>query len=186
MGLFTNRKRDDDPTDVIHSGQVIEALEPTQDETTHGEPAPDGSEPLAGHDFADDAVERGAVNSDDAAPFVDEALVSEDEATRALAEFGITLEETAPAVPPGPRRALTEQPTATAQAGNVEIDALGLLEMLGVDQDASLIDISDARLRFLAEHDPVAETDAEAAEIKERIRRQVNVAYASFRLTHAD
>ena len=66
-------------------------------------------------------------------------------------------------------------------AGEIDVD--GLLEMLGVNADASLIDISEARLRFLSEQDPSSETNEDAAQIKERIRREVNTAYASIRLT---
>ena len=198
MGLFTNRKREDDDAEVVQAGEAIDALDPAwiDDEAEEAQnaaiwpaptdvPAPPNTDviPEVAAPFIDE------VRPDVAAPFVDPNSVNgtdEHEAARALAEFGITLEETEPTMPPGPRRPLADQPTGMAHAGNVEIDAHGLLEMLGVEPDAALIDISDARLRFLAEHDPAAEGDADAAAIKERIRRQVNVAYASFRLTHAD
>jgi len=56
--------------------------------------------------------------------------------------------------------------------------------MLGVDDSATLIDISEAQQRFLADHQPVDSDDADAAAIKEAIRREINSAYASFRLTY--
>ncbi len=69
-----------------------------------------------------------------------------------------------------------------ATAGNVEIDDVGLLELLDLEPGASLVEVSEARLRFLTEHDPEVEQDPEAALLKRKIRRQVNAAYASFRL----
>lgn len=80
-------------------------------------------------------------------------------------------------------RQLDDRPPA--HVGNVEIDVPGLLDMLGIDQTATLTDISEARQRFSAEHEPNGYDDADAAEIKEKIRREVNTAYALFRLTHA-
>ena len=118
-----------------------------------------------------------AIDPESAAPF------AETEAAIALAEVGITLEETEPELPPGPRRSLEERPRT--QAGNVEVDAEGLLQMLGIESRATLAEISEAHRRFVADHDPSAETDQEAAIIKERIRRQINMAYASFRLTRS-
>lgn len=84
---------------------------------------------------------------------------------------------------PLPKRRLEDQ--HRAQAGNVQIDAAGLLEMLGVDRHSDLETISRAWQRFLAEHQPIDSDDADTAELKERIRREVNTAYASFRLTRA-
>lgn len=114
------------------------------------------------------------------------------EASSTLAQFGIAPVDDAvdaPLLDPAPdvdltlKRRLEDRPRV--QAGNVEIDAAGLLNMLGVDHNATLIDISDARQRFLAEHLPADSDDVDAAELKEKIRREVNTAYASFRLTHA-
>lgn len=81
---------------------------------------------------------------------------------------------------PGRARRLEDQPQ---QAGNVEIDAAGLRALLGVDDDASLVEISAACQRFVDEHRPSDADDVDAAELKERIRREINTAYASFRLT---
>lgn len=110
------------------------------------------------------------------------------DAASTLAQFGISVDADTDGlgihVAAAPRRRLEDQPRA--QAGNVEIDAAGLRSMLGVPDDASLLDISSARQRFLADHEPVDGDDTDAAELKERIRREVNTAYASFRLTHAD
>lgn len=190
MGLFTNRKREVED-DTVRSSDAIRAVEPSWID----EPAPPMPEPVDEHENA--AADQGWFAAaapdplpDRAAPFTDPApsdtVGADHEAERALAEFGITLAETEPAVPPAPRRSLTDHPVGTVHAGNVEIDARGLLDMLGVTPAATLMDISEARLRFLAEHDPAAEDDPEAARIKERIRRRVNTAYASFRLTLAD
>lgn len=191
MGLFTNRKRevaDDDvqpprilggeesswiedpPAPLAPNQGTDEGLSPTNDITdwfggVTTDVVPERAEPFA-------EGERRVGSTEPA-----------HEAERALAEFGITLAETEPAVPPAPRRPLTERPV---HAGNVEIDVDGLLEMLGVAPNAPLIDISEAHLRFMAQHDPAAEDDPEAAHLKEQIRRQVNTAYASFRLTLAD
>lgn len=134
MGLFTNRKREENEADVVGLTEVSSTL------------AQFGIAPVG------DSVD---------APFLDPA----------------------PDVDLTKKRRLEDRPRV--QAGNVEIDAAGLLNMLGVDHNATLIDISDARQRFLAEHLPATSDDVDAAELKEKIRREINTAYASFRLTHA-
>ena len=116
------------------------------------------------------------------------------DAASTLAQFGIAIDADLP-VPGGitdagtsafvdQRRRLEDQPRA--QAGNIEIDATGLRSMLGVSDDASLLQISAARQRFLADHEPHQDDDSDAVALKERIRREVNTAYATFRLTHGD
>lgn len=177
MGLFTNRKREVDD-DVVKASEAIDGLEPSW---ISDPPDPVDAIPEVAAPFADDPTPTPSAR--DAA--TDAYVSAEERAAGELARYGIDLAETEPSVPPGPRRASTDE-AALVQAGNVEIDAVGLLDMLGVDPDASLSDISQARLRFLVEHDPAAESDPEAARLKERIRRQVNTAYASFRLTRAD
>ncbi len=183
MGLFTNRKSSDiefvsaraaidalhqrnEPNDVAHDGVIVEDVD-------------------ALIDTIPDAI------PDAAAPFADE--LDDEDAALALAEVGITLDETEPELPPGPSRrddaAVRSQINADDPAIDhdvaIDIDVDGLLELLGVSPDASLDEISEARLRFLDTHDPQAETRADAAAIKERIRRQINTAYATFRLTKA-
>jgi len=64
----------------------------------------------------------------------------------------------------------------------IDIDEAGLLEMLGLPADASLLDVSLAHQRFLAGHDPRSEPDVAARQLKAQIRREANIAYASFRL----
>ena len=178
MGLFTNRKSTGSEIDFVSSRDAIDALR------QRGELIDDDAETLL-ELVVDDTI------ADEAAPFVDD--LDDDEAAIALAEVGITLEETEPELPPGPnRRSPVQSLDDTTDPGlvgshdeSIDIDVEGLLELLGVASDASLTEISEARLRFLDAHDPQAETRADAAEIKERIRRQINTAYATFRLTRA-
>ncbi len=166
MGLFTNRKRDEDAGGLAEAADMLARLSPA-DEEGQTDRSPDDDVP-----FADVPFDATPV---DPVPF--DAIAFEG------APFGVTTFDTINEVPPAPRRRLEDRPLA--QAGNVEIDAAGLLEMLGVDHGATLIDISEARQQFLADHQPVDTDDADAARIKEKIRREVNTAYASFRLTHA-
>lgn len=163
MALFTNRKHQDTNSDIVHSGRAISALTP-----------------------AVDVIESDPIES----AFDDTTGLPDQRAAAELADFGITLEDVEPDVPPRPRRTLAELSAEEATLGkvrqtNVEIDVDGLLEVLGVDADASLVDISQARLEFLSQHDPSVETNEDAAKIKERICREVNIAYASFRLSQA-
>lgn len=193
MGLFTNRRREIGDADIVKSSEAIDRLDPTW---INQPPEPIDYWAETPDPYTDRGVEPSEVARDIAdtipevaAPFDDDPQAPnahEDEAERSLAEHGITLHDVEPAVPPAPRRTLTEQPLGTVQTAhvsNVEIDVHGLLDMLGVSPDASLVDISDARRRFLAQHDPAAEDDPDAARLKEQIRRRVNTAYASFRLT---
>lgn len=199
MGLFTNRKDVTGSVDYVSSRDAIDALQRRNEE--------------GGGSFDSAELEDLAVTDDipdEAAPFadheidpdheIDTAHEADTDAALALADVGISLEETEPELPPGPNRRSSNYFVSDRSnrddaasvdvaidqgvlAGSaIDIDVDGLLGLLGVAPDASLSEISAARLRFLAEHDPQAETRADAAEIKERIRRQINTAYASFRL----
>lgn len=86
-------------------------------------------------------------------------------------------------VPPAPKRRLDDE--HRAQAGNVEIDVAGLLQLLEIDDADDLPAISEAWQRFLAEHQPLDTDDEDSAALKLRICREINAAYASFRLTRA-
>ncbi len=187
MGLFTNRKSTGSDIDFVSSRDAIDAL---------------GQRNEIIDDDTDVLYELQVPDAipDEAAPFADDL----DDDGAALAEVGITLEETEPELPPGPNRrspnqnpdeAIDQVPVDEMSVDSlrvdhvhddtIDIDVDGLLDLLGVAPDASLGEISEARLRFLDAHDPQAETRADAAEIKERIRRQINTAYATFRLTRA-
>ena len=164
MGLFTNRKRNEEDVDGLS-----EAADMLAQLNSSPEEALDDVEPI---EVAPIDLASVTTEIPDAEPIAD-TITDEltDELTEAPAEV---------AAPP--QRRLEDRPRA--QAGNVEIDAEGLLSMLGVDDSATLIDISEAQQRFLADHQPVDSDDADAAAIKEAIRREINSAYASFRLTY--
>lgn len=209
MGLFTNRKHEDADTEMVASATAIGGFAPFFDEVeplndTADQPVSevdatsnffDNSSSFGKHqsEFAAQAATpdflaapESAVAPDYTVPEVARPFTGGDhDATSDTAptDFDLLFEEVEPETPPAPRRMLEDQPEPKVETGNVEIDVDGLLQMLGVSADASLIDISEARLRFLAEHDPSSETNEDAARIKERICREVNTAYASFRLT---
>lgn len=67
----------------------------------------------------------------------------------------------------------------------IPLDTEGLYEILEVGSKPSLAEVSAAHRAFLAGHDPADELDPEAAALLERIRCEVNAAYAMFRLTKA-
>jgi len=175
MGLFTNRKQEDN--DLSGLSEAADMLAQFNDpgeegvvelEASPGAPVPNffPAEPMT--DFSplgpvDDVAVAPIAEIPAFTPFA--ALAAEDEAVAT------------------PLRRLEDRPRA--QAGNVEIDASGLLELLGVNADSGLITISEAHQRFLADHQPAGADDADADGIKAKIRAEVNTAYASFRLTRA-
>ena len=167
MGLFTNRKRDEDDDDIVASAEIL----------SFASEMPGMAESPG---LADTAVMH------DTPPPPDAPMLDEDPAVPAMpaAPGWMASGALGSDVPPAPKRRLEDRPRV--QAGNVEIDVEGLLALLGVEEGASLIDISEATQRFLQEHRIVDLDDPDAAALKERIRREVNTAYASFRLTHAD
>ena len=163
MGLFTNRKHEGADTDTVNSASAIAALTPFFDTV----------------ETSDDDGWQPAGAAETAGNFFDNRTTLD----RRTTEVASAIDEAGSGNSPVRDRTLEDQPTAEASSDNDDIDVGGLLHMLGVSAEASLSDISEARLRFLSEHDPSDETDADAAQIKERIRREVNTAYASFRLT---
>ncbi len=195
MALFTNRKHQDAHTDLVNSGLAIEALNPSFHVVEAS--AFDGADLDPAEPEERRASSATSANAHQAEPFgageassIDSPEGSGQSAEAELAEVGITLAEVEPNFPPAPRRTWNEpspdeQPADSARASTLGIDVDGLLQLLGVTADASLKDISQARLQFLWEHDPSGETNQDAAKIKERICREVNTAYASFRLTRA-
>ncbi len=184
MGLFTNRKRDEDLDGLSEAASLLAQFNSPADEHAGGvntaEPAPTEhrSDPVAGFLPSEPMTDFFSVEAVDEAAA---APIAETSDFFAVAAFPTFFSEE-PTVAPLERR-LEDRPRA--QAGNVEIDASGLLDMLGVAASAELIDISEAHQRFLADHQPSDSDDADAASIKEAIRREANTAYASFRLTHA-
>lgn len=215
MGLFTNRKRKDGEEDLVDPSRAfglpvdeeVDDVEPVDHSvgaaTPDALPEPEAVDPVLAPGGAFDdvfaqidqtasVVETSAVV--DSAPAVDPAPVVEvepmivPEAAAPISDVDTPIVDIAEPIvddiPPMPQRRLADRPRA--QAGNVEIDAEGLLALLGLDADADLLDVSDAHLRFVADHAPSDTDDHEAAQIKERIRREVKSAYASFRLTRVD
>lgn len=203
MGLFTNRKKDD-AADVAglseaanmlaRLGDAPEAEKPAEatmtgflpaDETFDFSPADEAAESTEGAVLTDTTVLANTVLTNAVPtnmPLTDTSLAESSPAPSSNPFMGF------PATPSvevteTPRRRLEDRPRA--QAGNVEIDASGLLTLLGVDKTASLTEISEAHQRFVTDHQPAGTDDADAAQIKKRIRREVNSAYASFRLTYA-
>lgn len=182
MGLFTNRKRNDEDVEGLSEAASMLAQFKTP-------PAPDLAE------FTPPDLEISSDQRVDTLPspsvpdFFPAGPISDfspsdpiDESSAApLTSFEPIEIPGAAAEEPEPRRRLQDRPRA--QAGNVEIDATGLLELLGVEVDSDLIDISEAHQRFLSDHEPSDADDSDAAGIKEKIRCEVNTAYASFRLT---
>lgn len=204
MGLFTNRKHEGAETGMVDAPQItqpffddIDAFDDGGDQRADAVDATFnffdnsrtsgtyGSANAAGPPLPDvellEAAPIGGVVPDIAQPFFD-SDTNRHEATP-LAAFAPTFEDPQPKPSPALDRVLQDRLPDTPRAGNVDINVDGLLELLGVDADASLADISESRRRFLTEHDPSRETNEDAAQIKERIRREVNTAYALFRLT---
>ena len=204
MGLFTNRKHEGADTGMVDASQITHPLFDDIDTLDAGDvqraDAADatfnffdnsrasgtyGSAEAAGPPLPDvelpEAAPTEGVVPDIAQPFYDNDT-NRHEATP-FAGFATTFENTESKTSPALERVLQDRLPDTPQTDNVDINVDGLLELLGVDADASLADISEARRRFLTEHDPSRETNEDAAQIKERIRREVNTAYASFRLT---
>lgn len=110
-------------------------------------------------------------------------------ASAQLEEMGISLADQQPTVPPPPRRvrrSILESPEPAPierrLAGNLGFDEQGLLDMLGLPLQSDLRQVSAATTAFLADLDPDSELDPEASELKRRIRREVNTAYATYRL----
>ena len=168
MGLFTNRKKDqaEDVAGLSEAASLLAQFNTTVDDepeemVTPVPPAPssEATAPIPGFALVDPIGDISPVEEVDAAGA---APIADGDA---------------------PTRRLDDRPRA--QAGNVEIDATGLLDMLGVDSSAALIDISEAHQRFLSDHEPVDGDTADALELKNKIRSEVNTAYASFRLTRA-
>lgn len=204
MGLFTNRKKDDDDVAGLSEaanmlarlGGAPEAEQPAEATMTGFTPADETLHFLQGDEAAETTegtvlTDIVALTDSTALPhhaavtdtvLADTPLPDASPASRSNPFVGFPGAQTAD-VTDAPRRRLEDRPRA--QAGNVEIDAAGLLNVLGVDKSASLTEISEAHQKFVADHQPVGTDDADAAQIKKRIRREVNSAYASFRLTYA-
>ena len=198
MGLFTNRKKDDDDVAGLSEaanmlarlGGAAEAEQPAEatmtgftpaDETLHFSQGDEAAETTEGTVLTDSTALPSDASVTDTV-LADTPLPDASPASRSNPFVGFPGAQTAD-VTDAPRRRLEDRPRA--QAGNVEIDAAGLLNVLGVDKSASLTEISEAHQKFVADHQPVGTDDADAAQIKKRIRREVNSAYASFRLTYA-
>lgn len=215
MGLFTNRKRDEADDDVAGLTEAasllarftssptpdVSARETEHDETVHSDdtagatmtgftPVDATLEFAPSNEFSDTALLDGADAISEAnplpsaAPFSDAPAFSPESFGGFAADPAGDTTTDSSEVAEAPRRRLEDRPRA--QAGNVEIDRSGLLTLLGVDSNATLIDISDAHQKFVADHQPTGADDNDAAQIKKRIRREVNSAYASFRLTHSN
>lgn len=214
MGLFTNRKRDeaDDVAGLTEAASMLARFtssptpdasipEAEQDETAHSDdtvgatmtgftPVDATLEFAPSNDFSNTALLDGPDGLDEAnllpsaAPFGDAPSFSPESFGGFAARPASDTTTDSSEVTEAPRRRLEDRPRA--QAGNVEIDRSGLLTLLGVGSNATLIDISEAHQKFVADHQPTGTDDNDAAQIKKRIRREVNSAYASFRLTHSN
>lgn len=80
----------------------------------------------------------------------------------------------------------TEQPSDEAP-DDLAIDTDAFLRILGLTSDATVAEVSMAQREFLRFHEPVPDgDDADSDDVRSRLRREMNIAYAVYRLTAAN